>query len=293
MTTTHDQRIPDLIASCWTAGGNADARGGTTPSPVDIETRIESAGRAGWRGFGILHADLIQARDTMGYADLRRILDDNGIVHVELEFLQDWWTSGTRRVESDRVRADLFAAVEPLGVRHLKVGPGMGGEPVDPDAMRVNWAKLCEEAEDHGTRLALESQPYSYFPTVESTLRLVSEVGHFAGGILIDIWHAYRSGLDYTAMADMVPQKHLFAVELADARSQVVGSLFEDTINNRELCGEGDADVPAFIHAIDRIGFDGPWGVEIISHAHRARSTDEALTSAYDTAADCFRAARS
>ena len=76
------------------------------------------------------------------------------------------------------------------------------------------------------------------------------------------------------------------------AKAEVVGTLFEDTINNRELCGEGDADVEAFIRAIDRIGYDGPWGVEIISHAHRARPIDEALTRAFDTAAASFRSAR-
>jgi sugar phosphate isomerase/epimerase len=284
--------MPDLIASCWTAGGDADARGGRTPSPVDLRTRIELAAKAGWRGFGLLHADLIQARDTIGYAELRRILDANGIIHIEVEYLLDWWTGGERRADSDRMRADLFDAVEPLNVRHLKVGPGIAGEPVAPEVMRDSWAALCEDAADHGTRVALESAPYSYFPTVESIVDLVSDVDHPAGGVLLDIWHVYRSGMEYAAMAEMVPGKYLFAVELADAKSEVVGSLFEDTINNRELCGEGDADVPAFIRAIDRIGYEGPWGVEIISNALRARPVNEALAVAFDTAADCFRAAR-
>ena len=292
MHTGTAPRVPDLIASCWTAGGNADARGGRTPSPVDLRTRIEAAGRAGWRGFGLLHADLVQARDTIGYADVRRMLDDNGIRHVELEFLQDWWATGESRTESDRIRADLFAVVEPLGARHIKVGPGMRGEPVEPEAMRENWSALCEEASGYGVWLALESQPYSYFPTVESTIQLVSEVDHPSGGILVDIWHAYRSGLDYGDMVALIPKRYLHAVELADAKAEVVGTLFEDTINNRELCGEGDADVEAFIRAIDRIGYDGPWGVEIISHAHRARPIDEALTRAFDTAAASFRSAR-
>ncbi len=284
--------IPELIASCWTAGGDADARGGKTPSPEDLRTRIELAAKAGWRGFGLLHADMIQARETMGYKELRRILDDNGIIHLELEYLLDWWATGEDRVESDRMRADFFEAVEPLNARHLKIGPGIVGEPVDPDAMRENWEALCQEAATHGTRVALESAPYSYFPTVDSIVSLVADVDHPAGGVLLDIWHVYRSGMDYDDMAKMMPGKYLFAVELADAKSKVVGSLFEDTINNRELCGEGDADVPTFIRAIDRIGFDGPWGVEIISNAHRALPVDVALTRAYETAADCFRTAR-
>ncbi|MCL7940551.1 sugar phosphate isomerase/epimerase [Halomonas sp. ATCH28] len=284
--------VPDLIASCWTAGGNADARGGKTPSPVDLRRRIETAGKAGWRGFGLLHADLVQARETIGYQDLHRMLDDNGIKHVELEYLLDWWTVGKRRTDSDRVRADLLAAVEPLNARHIKVGPGILGDPVEPEGMRESWAQLCEQAAAHGARVAIESAPYSYFPTVESIVSLVSDVDHPNGGLLLDIWHVYRSGMDYAVMADIVPGKSLFAVELADARAKVIGSLFEDTINNRELCGEGDADVPGFIRAIDQIGFDGPWGVEIISNTHRARPVEEALTVAYASAEHCFKIAR-
>jgi len=284
--------IPDLIASCWTAGGNADARGGKTPCPIDLRLRIEAAAKAGWTGFGLLHADLIQARDTMGYPALRRIFDDNGIKHVELEYLLDWWATGERRAASDQVRADLFAAVGPLSAMHLKIGPGILAEPVESEVMRENWAQLCEQAAAQGTRVAVESAPYSYFPTVDSIVSLVSDVDHPSGGLLLDIWHVYRSGMDYATMAKMVPSKSLFAVELCDAKATVVGSLFEDTINQRELCGQGDADVAGYIRAIDQIGFDGPWGVEIISNAHRARPLNEGLSLAYQTTEACFNSAR-
>ncbi|WP_320821788.1 sugar phosphate isomerase/epimerase [Reinekea sp.] len=284
--------LPDLIASCWTAGGNADARGGKTPCPMDLRLRIEAAGRSGWTGFGLLHADLIQARDTLGYPLLRRILDDNGIKQVELEYLLDWWAAGERRVQSDQVRADLLAAVGPLNAQHLKIGPGMLADPVESDLMRENWAQLCQQAAVEGTRVAIESAPYSYFPTVDSIVSLVTDVDHPSGGLLLDIWHVYRSGLDYAAMVAMVPPKALFAVELCDAKATVIGSLFEDTINQRQLCGQGDADVASFIRAIDQIGFDGAWGVEIISNAHRSRPLELGLTLAYQTTRDCFLRAR-
>lgn len=284
--------VPDLIASCWTAGGDADAWGGKTAPPVDLRTRIEAASRTGWRGFGLLHADLMQARDTIGYPALRQILDDNGMIHVELEYLLDWWETGALRASSDQVRADLFAAVEPLRPRHIKIGPGVLNAPIETDVLKENWAGLCEEAAAYGIRVAIESAPYSYLPNVESIVDLVCDVGHPSGGLLIDIWHVFRTGLDYEAMAEIVPHDRLFAVEVNDAKATVSGSLLEDTINNRELCGQGDADVPAFIRAIDKIGFDGPWGVEIISTAHRARPIGEALEAAYQTTKACFELAK-
>jgi sugar phosphate isomerase/epimerase len=54
------------------------------------------------------------------------------------------------------------------------------------------------------------------------------------------------------------------------------------------LCGHGDWDVPGFIRALRQIGFDGPWGVEIISHQHRARPLDEAVEVAYHSARSVF-----
>jgi sugar phosphate isomerase/epimerase len=283
---------PDLIASCWTAAGNADALGGNTPSPIDLRTRIEAAAKAGWSGMGLLHADLIQARDTIGYPVLRQILEDNGIIHVELEYLMDWWEIGVRRATSDRVRAELFAAVEPLNPIHIKIGPGVLEDPVESAVLRESWSNLCEDAATCGVRIALESAPYSYFPSVESIVRLVTEVGHANGGLLLDIWHVYRSSMGYAEMAKIVPREILFAVEVNDAKAKAIGTLLEDTINNRELCGQGDADVPGFIRAIDQIGFDGPWGVEIISDVHRARPIDEALEVAYTTTKNCFNIAR-
>jgi sugar phosphate isomerase/epimerase len=221
------------------------------------------------------------------------MLEDNGIIHVELEYLMDWWEVGVRRSASDQVRAELFAAVEPLNPRQIKVGPGVLEDPVEPDVLNDSWSDLCEEAAAHGVRLAIESAPYSYFPSVESIVDLVTGVDHPNGGLLLDIWHVYRSGMEYTEMVNLVPSEILFAVEVNDAKAEVIGSLLEDTINNRELCGEGDADVQSFIRAIDQIGFDGPWGVEIISNVHRARPVDEALQIAFATTKQCFETARS
>jgi sugar phosphate isomerase/epimerase len=122
---------------------------------------------------------------------------------------------------------------------------------------------------------------------------LVTEVGNDNGGILLDIWHVARSGMDYETMVHEVPPEILFGVELNDAQNEIVGTLFEDTINCREYCGEGSLDVTAFIHAIDEIGFSGPWGVEIISNAHRALPGKEGLARALNTTTRCFELASS
>ena len=64
--------------------------------------------------------------------------------------------------------------------------------------------------------------------------------------------------------------------------------LFHDTIHHRVLCGSGTFDVIGFIETLQQIGFPGPWGVEIISEAHRRRPLQEALVDAHRTTMALF-----
>jgi sugar phosphate isomerase/epimerase len=101
--------VPPLLASCWTTAGNAAPMTADERSPFALADRIEAAAAAGYTGFGIVHADLVEARRQPGYTALRQMLDDNGITHVEVEMLSDWYMAGRRRDASDTVRRDLLA----------------------------------------------------------------------------------------------------------------------------------------------------------------------------------------
>jgi hypothetical protein len=59
----------------------------------------------------------------------------------------------------------------------------------------------------------------------------------------------------------------------------------------RQLCGEGALDVTSFIRAIRATGFEGPWGVEILSDEHRKRSLQDQVTKSYATTIRQFRLA--
>ena len=53
----------------------------------------------------------------------------------------------------------------------------------------------------------------------------------------------------------------------------------------RRLCGEGQFDLSGFVAALGQAGYDGPFGVEILSDALRALPLDEAARRSFDTAA--------
>jgi len=274
----------DPLATCWTTAGEAAPLRGDERSPTPLRERVEAAAAAGFRGLGLNHADLVAAEHEHGIGGIRSMLDDNGIVHPELELLTDWWTDGPRRRASDRVRRELLSAAEALGARHIKVGPDVADVPWDRDRWVAEFAALAAQAHEAGTKVGLEFLPWSNIKTVHDGLRLVQDAGHPAGGLIIDVWHTEHVKTPPSDLA-AVPLRYIIGVELSDADAVVVGTLFEDTRDRRRLCGHGSFDLGGFVTALRSAGWTGPWGVEILSADMRQLPVHEAAAAAYSTAA--------
>ena len=89
----------ELMNLFWTTAGVYPGRGEI--SRFDFKDRVQAAARAGFKGIGIWHTDLEQILKYRTLKEMKRILDDNGIKHVELEFITDWFLDGARKSESD------------------------------------------------------------------------------------------------------------------------------------------------------------------------------------------------
>jgi sugar phosphate isomerase/epimerase len=274
----------EFLATCWTTAGDAAPDQEDQRSPLSLRERVEAAGDAGFKGFGLLYADLLEAEREYGLAGVRSLFADNGIDHIELELLTDWWADGPRRAASDAVRVGMLWAIEALGARTLKIGPDVADEPWDLGVWAKEFATLAAQADSVGARLGIEPLPWANLKTVHDGLRLVEAAGHPAGGLIIDVWHTERAHTPPADLAD-VPGARIVGVELNDADSQVIGTLFEDTVHRRRLCGEGSFDLTGIIAALRTAGFRGPWGVEILSDTHRALPVREAAAAAIRTAA--------
>jgi sugar phosphate isomerase/epimerase len=287
----------ELLATCWTHAGDASPEPGRDLSPLSLRTRAEAAAAAGFTGIGFLMSDLAVARDELGYPAVRRMFDDLGLRHVELEFLEHWWALDGRRQKSDDQRRQMLEAAEQLGAHHIKIAPSIEmsrdqpAEPLELDLWARELQDLAQQAADAGTSVALEFLPMSNVPTVEVGLELVRTADHPAAGLCVDIWHVERGG---STMSDVaaIPVERILAVELDDAPAQAEGHLYDDTLHNRVLCGEGSFDVVGFVKALDKTGYRGPFGVEILSSALRRQPVEEATAAAYRTAAAEVRRAR-
>ena len=287
MTTYTDE----LMATCWTSAGDAASDRPDLRSPLTLRERIEAASAAGFQGFGLLSDDLPAAVAAYGLRGIGTMLADNGILHLELEGIPYWWDDGAHRPESDRVRHTMLEAAEALGARHLKVTPDGDNAPWDRGHWAEKFAELAAQAQDVGARLGIEFFPWSNIKTLHDGMRLVEDAGHEAGGVIIDTWHIARA---HTPAADLasVPLHRIIGVELDDADEHVVGTLFADTVHRRRYCGEGTFDLTGMITALRTAGWEGPWGVEILSDEHRSTSVEQALTRAAQSARTVLNHAR-
>jgi sugar phosphate isomerase/epimerase len=273
----------ELLAGYWTIAGRIESFEDNDKSSYDFLDRVEAAARAGYKGIGLKHADLMAVVMKYGFNEMKAILEHNDIKYLELEALFDWFTDGERRNQSNMVRKDLLKAAERLNARHLKVvGDFLEGDwPIGRMAECFN--DLCAEAANAGALVGLEIMPFSNVFDIPTALSITGETDSRNGGLLLDIWHINRGGIDYEEIS-RIPKQKIVSVELNDADKLQVGSMMEDTINRRKLCGQGDFDIPGFIRSVLKAGYEGPFGVEILSEQLRVKPLESAAKESFDTA---------
>jgi len=275
----------ELLASYWTI--SAAVRHVREYSLFDFRDRVEAAARVGFKGFGLWHTDLDHILEKRTLKEMKQIFDDNGIKHIELEFLTDWFMEGERKKQSDLLKQKLLIAAEALQARHIKVSGSR--EPYEMPRVIESFAALCDEAADHGTKVGFEPQPFSMIDSLKGALELVEGADSTNGGIVLDLWHIVKLGIPYEEVG-RVPSQWLVSVELDDGTLEAPWSLREDCSNHRRLCGEGEFDIKSFITCVQQSGYEGPWGIEVLSEELRQWPLEKLATRSFDTTIAQFSA---
>lgn len=278
-----DQPI-ELLASFFTLAGDIYPFGPSEISPFSLQERAEIASKVGWKGLGFAQADLDAIASDIGLKTAKQILDDNGIKHREIEFLVDWYLDGERGKASLEARKLMLETAATIGARKVKIAPGLHdtGQP-DINRMADAFASVCQDAAKVGVTIALEIMPFSNVRTIDSGVAIAVGANQPNGGVLVDNWHIQRGGMENNEIAK-IPKQFLKAVELDDALKEIQGGgLWEDTIYHRLLCGEGCFNSPEFIAAVQNVGYNDYYGVEILSQHYRKLPLLEMAKRTYET----------
>jgi sugar phosphate isomerase/epimerase len=120
--------------------------------------------------------------------------------------------------------------------------------------------------------------------SLEAARSVVQGAGAANGGLALDLWHVVDLGVSTTAIREL-PAGIVVAAEVSDgARSIEPGA--RRTMRDRRLPGDGDFDIAGFVAAVRATGFQGPWGVEVLSAAIGDVGPDELARRAYQSAVE-------
>ena len=277
----------ELLALYWTVSGPVEIHEGREWSLFDLRERCEHAARAGFAGIGIWHADLEHVLETRTLREVKALLDDHGLRRLELECLLDWMLEpdDERRRTADRTRELLFDAAAALGAHHIKVA-NIYGRPCELPLLTERYAELCAEAaERHGALMVYEFMPPDVnVHDLDTALRVVEAAGTPNAAVALDTWHLSKLGVEPGDLGRMPPAL-LGWVELSDGRYENMPDPVDETVNHRELPGEGEFPIAAYVAACRELGYDGPWGVEVLSERLRNLPIGEIFDRAYESSA--------
>ena len=281
----------ELMGAYWTTAGPTQPHVGQEWSNFDFADRCAEAAKAGMKGIGIWHADLAHILETRSHEDIKKLLDDNGLRYLELEFIwgffEDEGTEGRR--ESDEMKKLLLEGAAALGAHHVKVG-NIPGVPCEREVLIERYAELCADAaEMTDAVIAYEFMPFDVnVDNLDAALAVVEGAGARNGGLVIDTWHMAKLGISPDDLK-RIPLEYLTWVELSDGKYEWMEDRIEETTKFRKLPGEGEFDIRGYIRAAQEMGYDDAWGIEVLSDELRAEPIDEMYRHAFEASMSQFQ----
>nr|WP_087572962.1 TIM barrel protein [Sphingomonas sp. CDS-1] len=263
---------PDLLAAHWLLAGQRPTAD-PVPCPIPLTERLRAAQQAGFAGIGLIEPELVDAVGLHGVAGLRTLLGDHGMRHLEIEALTGWWRDDDDWRRSLDTMLDLGGQ---LGARILKVTGDFAAEPASASHMADRFVAVVERARGAGVVLALEIIAFSNIADIPSALAVLGDCRGEEAGLMLDSWHFARRSLPLQPLAGL-PKSRIAGVEISDVGAGTPDDLFTDTVDHRQVPGEGAYNLPAFLRAVAQTGYDGPVGLEVLSAQLRGGSLDLAL----------------
>ena len=170
----------------------------------------------------------------------------------------------SERIESFCASLERLAPFRPTGVVCL-TGTAVGREPDEARSIVVDGLRtIAREADRLGVRIALEpyqrdsAELWSIASSIPEAIALIKEAGDPPSlGIQFDVWHLWNTPTLYDDVAAEVDR--FAGVHICDWREPTRGWA------DRALPGEGGANVPEILRALDAAGWDGLYDIEIFS----------------------------
>jgi sugar phosphate isomerase/epimerase len=206
------------------------------------EETVYAAAQAGFTAAGIW-CDL-PSWDRGRSQRVSQALAETGLCALDLEVV--WFKPG----ESTSAHDGMIEIALELGARNVLC---VSSEPEITQTKR-RFEHLCRRAEKSALRVVLEFLAITEIRTLQQALAVVSDVGHPAGGILVDALHLARTGSaagDLRGIGrDLIPYLQLCDATAALADGSPEG-LLDDALYLRRLPGDGELPLRDILSQLD------------------------------------------
>jgi sugar phosphate isomerase/epimerase len=168
------------------------------------------------------------------------------------------------RIEAFCAGLERLAPFRPTGLVCL-TGTAEGRDPDEARSIVVDGLRtIAHEADRLGVRIALEpyqragGERWTIVSSIPEAVELIEDAGDPPSlGIQFDVWHLWNTPTLYDDIAREVDR--FAGVHICDRREPTRGWA------DRALPGEGGANVPDILRALDAAGWDGLYDIEIFS----------------------------
>ncbi len=192
-------------------------------------------------------------------------LRDGALQALDIEVI---WIRGGRKV-SDAARRliDIGGELGAHNVLIVSVNPNLADT-------KHQFATLCELAAAAGMRAMFEFLMITEVRTLAQAVDVVTDVGHPAGGVLIDALHLARCGASPADVVRLDPKLLPYA-QLCDGPATLAGADYEaflaDAVDGRCAAGEGELPLRELLTALPSAV---PLSLEVRSKQYRDRYPD-------------------
>ena len=239
----------------------------------DLEDKIAAIARAGFDGVEIFEQDFIAFDHSP--RDVGRMVRDAGMAVSLFQPFRDFegLPEPFRAKAFDRAMRKFDVMAE-LGTDLVlvcsTVSPhALGGI----DRCAADLRALGERAAARGLRVGYEALAWGRFVNDHrDAWEIVRRADHPGIGLILDSFHTLARGLDPDSIR-AIPADRIFFVQLADA-PKLQMDLLSWSRHYRNMPGQGDLAVGAFVDAVRATGYDGYLSLEIFNDLFRAAASD-------------------
>jgi len=227
-----------------------------------VRSLVDAAADAGFANaeFWVNHHDWAVA-DGMSSEEFFDYFAERGLLMVAAE-LTDKWLTADRAVVAEENQHALDVAARAGARSIIAVGREF------PSFEIATTGHLCDLAAERGLGVTLEMIPFGGVPNIATVARIFERVDRDNLGLCLDVWHWHRQrgGPDYDTLRSISPERiHIF--QLDDAAPEPAEDLVAETLTGRLLPGQGVADIPRLVDALDEMGASPVVATEVFSRS--------------------------